>query len=84
MDEESWFEAIKGSEFIKQSGAWYSLVYENGEEQKFQATKWLKHLQDARFRERVEELMDIEVIGKYKDRVGDITAFEDIDAGVED
>ncbi|MAC33703.1 MAG: hypothetical protein CME38_08890 [Haliea sp.] len=84
MDEESWFEAIKGSEFIKQSGAWYSLIYENGEEQKFQATKWLEYLQDARFRERVEQLMDIEVIGKYKDRVGDITAFEDIDAGVED
>ena len=27
LDEESWFEAIKGSEHIQQAGAWYSLVY---------------------------------------------------------
>jgi len=83
MDEESWFEAIKGSEFIKQSGAWYTLVYDNGEEQKFQATKWMSHLQDQRFRQRVEELMDIEVIGKYKDRIGDIESFENVDKDVE-
>jgi len=84
MDEESWFEAIKGSEYIKQAGAWYSLIYDNGEEQKFQATKWVDHLQDPRFRARVEELMDIEVIGKYRDKIGDISTFEDIDAGLED
>lgn len=84
MDEESWFEAIKASEYIVQSGAWYTLIYDNGEEQKFQATKWMEHINEPRFRQRVEELMDIEVIGKYKDRVGDITAFEDIDAGIED
>lgn len=82
MDEESWFEAIKGSEFIKQTGAWYTLVYDNGEEQKFQATKWMEHLKDQRFKDRILELMDIEVIGKYKDRQGDITAFEDVDAGL--
>ena len=84
MDEESWFEAIKASEYIKQSGAWYTLVYDNGDEQRFQATKWLKFLEDPRFRSRVEELMDIEVIGKYKDRKGDITAFEDVDAHLPD
>lgn len=84
MDEESWFEAIKGSEYIKQSGAWYTLVYDNGDEQRFQATKWMKFLEDPRFRSRVEELMDIEVIGKYKDRKGDITAFEDVDAHLPD
>ncbi len=84
MDEESWFEAIKGSEYIKQSGAWYTLVYDNGDEQRFQATKWMKLLEDPKFRSRVEELMDLEVIGKYKDRKGDITAFEDVDAHLPD
>ena len=84
MDEESWFEAIKASEYIKQSGAWYTLVYDNGDEQRFQATKWMTLLEDPRFRSRVEELMDIEVIGKYKDRKGDITAFEDVDAHLPD
>jgi len=84
MDEESWFEAVKGSEFIKQSGAWYALVYEDGTEQKFQATRWLDYMEDQKFKDRVLELMDIEVIGKYKDRQGDITAFEDVDAHLPD
>ena len=30
QDEESWFEAIKSSSNLEQSGAWYSLVYEDG------------------------------------------------------
>jgi len=80
LDEESWFEAVKSSEFIKQTGAWYTLVFDDGTEQKFQATKWSEYLQDEKFKNRVLELMDIEVIGKYKDREGDITAFEDVDA----
>lgn len=84
MDEESWFEAVKGSEFIKQSGAWYALVYDDGTEQKFQATRWLDYMEDQKFKDRVLELMDIEVIGKYKDRQGDITAFEDVDAHIPD
>ena len=44
----------------------------------------MENLQDPRFRKRVEELMDIEVIGKYKDRVGDIESFENIDRDVTD
>jgi recombination protein RecA len=84
MDEESWFEAVKGSEFIKQSGAWYALVYGDGTEQKFQATRWLDYMEDQKFKDRILELMDIEVIGKYKDRQGDITAFEDVDAHIPD
>ena len=46
--------------------------------------KWSDHLQDPRFRSRIEELMDIEVIGKYRDRQGNIESFEDIDAGIEE
>ena len=82
LDEESWFEAIKGSEHIQQAGAWYSLVYEDGTTEKFQATRWMEKLEDAKFKNRVLELMDIEVIGKYRDRQGSIESFEDIDAAV--
>ena len=79
LDEESWFEAIKGSEHILQGGAWYTLVYEDGTTEKFQATKWMEHLRNPKFKNRVLELMDFEVIGKYKDRQGNIESFEDID-----
>lgn len=82
LDEESWFEAIKGSEHIQQAGAWYSLVYEDGTTEKFQATRWMEKLEDPKFKSRVLELMDIEVIGKYRDRQGSIESFEDIDAAV--
>ncbi len=82
LDEESWFEAIKGSEHIQQAGAWYSLVYEDGTTEKFQATRWMEKLEDPKFKNRVLELMDIEVIGKYRDRQGSIESFEDIDAAV--
>ena len=82
LDEESWFEAIKGSEHIQQAGAWYSLVYEDGTTEKFQATRWMEKLEDPKFKSRVLELMDIEVIGKYRDRQGSIESFEDIDAVV--
>ena len=82
LDEESWFEAIKGSEHIQQAGAWYSLVYEDGTSEKFQATRWMEKLEDPKFKSRVLELMDVEVIGKYRDRQGSIESFEDIDAAV--
>jgi len=82
LDEESWFEAVKGSEHIQQSGAWYTLIYEDGTTEKFQTAKWLELLQKPKFKNRVLELMDAEVIGKYKDRQGSIESFEDIDRGV--
>ena len=36
-------------------------------------------LQDPKFKNRILEIMDIEVIGNYKDRKGDVESFEDID-----
>jgi len=80
LDEESWFEAIKGSEHIQQGGAWYTLVYEDGTTEKFQATRWTEMLQNPKFKKRISQLMDTEVIGKYRDRQGNIESFEDIDA----
>tara|TARA_B100000579_G_C22185714_1_gene556200 strand:- start:31 stop:531 length:501 start_codon:yes stop_codon:yes gene_type:complete len=79
LDEESWFEAVKRSDHIQQSGAWYALEYEDGTTEKFQATKWMEMLQDPKFKNRILEIMDIEVIGNYKDRKGDVKSFEDID-----
>ena len=75
QDKESWFEAIKGSDQIKQSGAWFTLVYADGTEERFQASKWTAKLENEKFLARVEELMDIEVVRKFDSREGSADAF---------
>jgi len=75
QDEESWFEAIKGSERIRRSGAWYSLVYEDGTEEKFMGSHWIDKLQDEKFRNRVLEIMDDEIIMKFDKRLGEAEDF---------
>jgi len=76
QDEESWLDAIKGSNYITSGGPWYSLL--NKDEtvlKKFQASKWAECLQDEIFRSRVLEIMDEEIIIKFKNRDGDAKVF---------
>jgi recombination protein RecA len=79
QDEESWFEAIKSSNYLKQSGAWYSLEYGDKTLEKFQPSKWKEMLKNQKFRDRVLEIMDEEVILKFDRRDGDATEFYDIE-----
>ena len=79
QDEESWFEAIKGSEHLKQSGAWYTLLYKDGSEDKFQPSKWKNMLTNEKFRDRVLDIMDEEVILKFDKRQGEAADFYDIE-----
>lgn len=83
QDEESWFEAIKNSEQLKQGGAWYTLVFEDGKEVKFQFKDWIEKLKDKDFREQVLKLMDKEIIQKFDSREGNAKNFYNID-GVEE
>ena len=75
QDEESWFEAVKSSDQIKQSGAWFELIYEDGTTEKFQASKWLSKLENEKFRKRVLTIMDEEVIMKFDKRIGEANEF---------
>ena len=68
LDEESWFEAIKSSEHLRNGGAWWTLVYDDGTEKKFQGPQWLTLLEDEKFRTRVLELLDEEVVMKFKEK----------------
>jgi recombination protein RecA len=79
QDEESWFEAIKGSEHLKQSGAWYTLQHKDGTEEKFQPSKWKNMLTNEKFRDRVLDIMDEEVILKFDKRQGEASDFYDIE-----
>ncbi len=79
QDEESWFEAVKGSKSIEQKGAWYNLVYEDGSSEKFQASKWKEKLQEEKFKNRILTIMDEEIILKFENREGDATSFYNLD-----
>jgi recombination protein RecA len=78
MDEESWLEAIKSSEHVKM-GAWSTLTFEDGTQEKFQTSSWLSKLQDKKFRARVLEIMDEEVVLKFHERTGNAEDFYDKD-----
>ena len=80
QDEESWFEAIKVSDNLKQSGAWYNLVYEDGTSEKFQASRWKEKLQEEKFKNRVLQIMDDEIIMRFDKKEGKAEDFYDIDA----
>jgi recombination protein RecA len=79
QDQESWFDAIQISENLKQSGAWYALVHEDGTEEKFQRAHWVSKLQDERFRKRVLQIMDDDVIMKFSNKTGNASDFYDLE-----
>ena len=79
QDELSWFDAIKGSDHMIQSGAWYTLRFEDGTEQKFQPSRWIEFLEDEKFKARVIQIMNEEVIVKFKNREGTASDFYEID-----
>ena len=80
QDEESWLEAIKGSENLKQAGAWFNLVHEDGTSEKFQASRWKEKLQDKKFRNRVLQIMDESIIMRFDKKEGKAEDFYDIDS----
>ncbi len=81
QDEESWFDAIQISDNLKQSGAWYTLVFEDGTEKKFQRKRWTEELKDEKFRERVLQIIDEDVIMKFSNREGSASDFYEPEEG---
>ena len=79
QDEESWLEAIKSSEHINSGGAWYTLAYNDNTIEKFQASKWTEKLQNEKFRARVLELIDEEVILKFDERTAPASDFYELE-----
>ncbi|HAI44321.1 MAG TPA: hypothetical protein DCM40_42585, partial [Maribacter sp.] len=59
------------------SGAWYSLVHEDGTREKFQRAHWLKKLEDDKFQKRVLQIMDEDVIMKFSNKTGNASDFYD-------
>ena len=75
-DEESWLDAIKGSEYLSSAGAWYTLTMPDGYTKKFQPSKWADIIkEDKEFREKIISLMDQEVVQKFDKREGNAEDF---------
>jgi hypothetical protein len=55
------------------------LVHKDGTEEKFQSAHWVSKLQDEKFRNRVFEIMDEQIIRKFDVREGNAEDFYDVD-----
>jgi len=75
QDEESWLDAIKSSQHLSNSGAWFALNYSDGTSDKFQSSGWKEKLEEPKFKQRVLEIMDEEIIMKFDKRIGDAESF---------
>ena len=77
-DEESWFDAIKGSKHMKSAGSWYTLTMPSGYTKKFQPSRWTKMIEsDKEFKKNIIELIDIEVVQKFDKREENANKFYD-------
>jgi len=76
MDDESLLTAIENSEHYS-SGAWNTLRYADGSEEKFRKDEWAAKMKEEKFRTRVMELIDEEVVRKFDERTGDASDFYD-------
>jgi len=77
-DEESWFDAIKGSKYMKSAGSWYTLTMPNGYTKKFQPSRWAKMIEnDKEFKKNIIELIDIEVVQNFDKREENANKFYD-------
>ena len=79
QDDESLFDAIRGSSHISQRGAWYELDMGDGTTQKFQASRWMEYMADEKFKARVLQVMDEEVIFRFDQRQGNTADFYETD-----
>ena len=75
MDDDSLFEAVQSSPFIE-TGAWNTLKYEDGTITKFRRDDFATvHMKDSKFRTRIMELVDQEVIQKFDKQTVSATQF---------
>jgi RecA/RadA recombinase len=69
QDEESWLEAIKGSDRLQNAGSWYTIKTDEGKEFKFQPSKWDSMIKENdEFRAYILKIMDEELINKFDKR----------------
>ena len=84
QDEESWLDAVKGSEHITSGGAWYTMTHADGTGEKFQASGWLDKLKDPKFRKRVLDIMDDHLILNFQQQIQSAASYYEEEEAVEE
>lgn len=74
MDDESLLIAIENSKYFL-SGAWNTLIHADGTEDKFRKDDWISKMKEEKFRTRVMQLVEEEVIRKFDERSGEAKDF---------
>ena len=82
QNDESVFEAIRRSDRVKNSGAWYTMIHSDGKQEKFQSKMWLEKMSDDKFRATAMEIFEEEIVLKFANRVGNSSEFYDLDAEI--
>jgi len=70
-DEESWIEAIEGSQYYDNRGGWKYLRMDDDptrEPVKFQGAGWLDKLKDEEFRARVKWIIGVEMVERFANK----------------
>jgi recombination protein RecA len=75
QNDEGIFEAIRGSDRLKNAGAWYTLIHNDGTEEKFQSKTWPVKMEDEKFRNSVMDIFEKEVVLKFAERQGSADDF---------
>lgn len=57
---------MKDHDLVKQGGAWYTLVDQNGNDLKFLSKDWTEKLKDVELKKHVYDLICEKVILKYQ------------------
>jgi len=79
QDEDAWMEVLKGSEHVT-VGPWWTIKYSDGSVQKFRSADFYEELANNKFRTRVVELVEEELITKFSQQKGNAAAFYNIDS----
>ena len=83
LDEESLMDAISSSEYLE-TGAWNRLKYSDGTEKVFRSSEWVSLMkEDEKFKNRVMEILDEEIVRKFNDRTTNASSFYDNNDDVE-
>jgi recombination protein RecA len=75
QDDESLFEAVKGTKYLSSAGSWYTMEMADGNTIRFQPGTWPKKMEEEAFRNRVYDIMDEEIIRKFDKREGKASDF---------
>jgi recombination protein RecA len=78
QDEDAWMEVIKNSEQVM-VGPWWTVKYADGSINKFRSADFLQELANPKFRNRVIEIVEDELITKFDQQKGNAAAFYNLD-----